>query len=84
MTKLYLVHGDKIVNVINDGDRTVTALPLLGGADAVSLINEEHLKTLALDANDTVVRAIGKLGLIATDAEVVASLEAVSVELGVG
>ena len=81
MAKLYLLRGREIISIIDDEDVAVTALPLMGGGETLTLINEEHLKTLALNIEVPVDRAIEKMGLTVS-AEAISAMEAEVAEMG--
>ena len=63
MTVMCLVRGNEIIGVIDDEDKAVTALPLMGGKDSISLISLEHVKAVALVDNISIIDVIAKLAL---------------------
>ena len=58
----YLIRGDQIIATL-EGDGSVVALPLLGGGDAMSLMNEQHTTNLMDNLELTAAEALAALGI---------------------
>lgn len=62
MTKYYLIRGSQLIGTIDTiGD--VIALPLFGGGDPMSLLNETHALNLMSNLSLTAAQALAALGL---------------------
>lgn len=61
MTTYYLIRGNQIVSTIESTG--VTALPLMGGGDVMSLLNETHAQHLMSYMDLTYQEALAALGL---------------------
>jgi hypothetical protein len=62
MTKYYLIRGDHVLSTIDSiGD--VIALPLFGGGDPMSLLNEQHAANLMANLSLTAAQALAAMGL---------------------
>lgn len=64
MAIFYLIIGNEIRAEIDDENVAVTALPLMGGAQAASLLNRAHVITLMNRFNRTATQIISDLGLV--------------------
>jgi len=63
MTKYYLIRGEQIISSIDSDGGDVIALPLLGGGDAMSLLNEGHAHNLMANLGLTAAEALAALGV---------------------
>ena len=63
MATYYLIRGNTIEQEI-DTDTAVTALPLLGGAGAVSLLNLAHFLAIMNRTGKSAAEIIDYLGLV--------------------
>jgi hypothetical protein len=62
MAKFYLIRGNHVLSTIDSiGD--VIALPLFGGGDPMSLLNEQHALNLMANLSLTAAQALAALGL---------------------
>lgn len=61
--KYYLIRGDQIVSTIDSDGGDVVALPLLGGGDAMSLLNEQHAQNLMNNLSLSAAEALAALGI---------------------
>lgn len=62
MATYYLIRGDHLIGTIDSiGD--VIALPLFGGGDPMSLLNEQHALNLMTNLSLTAAQALAALGL---------------------
>ena len=64
MAILYLMRGKEIIAEIDTEDRAVVALPLLGGADAFSLVNAETIKDIGLANGKTETQIFSDANLV--------------------
>ena len=63
MTRYYLIRGEQIISTIDSDGGDVIALPLLGGGDAMSLLNEQHAHNLMANLGLTAAEALMALGV---------------------
>ena len=63
MPKYYLIRGEQIIGAIDSDGGDVIALPLLGGGDAMSLLNEQHASNLMANLGLTAHEALAALGM---------------------
>jgi len=63
MTRYYLIRGEQIIATIDSDGGDVIALPLLGGGDAMSLLNEQHATNLMTNLSLTAHEALAALGV---------------------
>ncbi len=63
MSVYYLIRGNTIEQEI-DSDTAVTALPLLGGAGAISLLNRAHFLAIMNRTGLSAAQIIDYLGLV--------------------
>jgi len=63
MTRYYLIRGEQIISTIDSDGGDVIALPLLGGGDAMSLLNEQHAHNLMTNLDLTAYEALAALGV---------------------
>jgi len=63
MTRYYLIRGEQIISTIDSDGGDVIALPLLGGGDAMSLLNEQHAHNLMANLSLTAAEALAALGV---------------------
>ena len=63
MTRYYLIRGEQIISTIDSDGGDVIALPLLGGGDAMSLLNEGHAHNLMANLGLSVAEALAALGV---------------------
>ena len=63
MTRYYLIRGEQIISTIDSDGGDVIALPLLGGEDAMSLLNEQHAANLMTNLGLTAHGALAALGV---------------------
>ena len=63
MTKYYLISGDNYVGEIDAGQTGLTALPLLNGANAMSLIAETYINRLMTNLSLTPAQVLTAMGL---------------------
>lgn len=64
MTVYYLIQVNRVTHEIDTDGGAVTALPLLAGGQAKSLINRAHILALMSRFNRTAAQIIDDLGLI--------------------
>lgn len=61
--KYYLIRGNQIISTIDAADTDRIAMPLLGGGDAMSLMNEQHAQNLMTNLGLTASEALDALGV---------------------
>jgi len=64
MAIFYLIRGNEIVAEIDTEDVAVVALPLMGGAQNMSLLYQGHVLAIMNKFNRTAAQIIGDLGLV--------------------
>jgi len=64
MAVYYLIRGNAIISEIDAEDVAVVALPLIGGANKMSLINRAHILYIMNKFNRTAAQIIDDLGLV--------------------
>ena len=64
--RFYLIHGNQLVAELeaNPTDVIGLSLPLFGGGDAVSMLNEQHVQALMASQGWTPQQALAALGLV--------------------
>ena len=63
MAIYYVIRGNQVVTKIDTSAGDVVALPVLGGGDAMSLINQEHATNLMSNLSLTKQQALDALGI---------------------